>query len=112
VAWLVVVIVVLWAVVPGMFTTSSPVVGNVASALQPPSIHHIFGTDDLGRDMYTRMVYGASHTLSATLYAVAVGFLAGGTIGLIGGTRAVPSTRWSCGSSTCCFRSRPSCCAW
>jgi peptide/nickel transport system permease protein len=35
--------------------------------------------------MYTRMVYGASHTLSATLYAVAVGFLAGGTIGLIGG---------------------------
>jgi peptide/nickel transport system permease protein len=68
-----------------MFTTASPVVGNVADALQPPSIHHIFGTDDLGRDMYTRMVYGASHTLSATLYAVAVGFLAGSTIGLVSG---------------------------
>jgi peptide/nickel transport system permease protein len=85
VAWLVVILVILWAVVPGAFTTSSPVVGNIADALQPPSIHHIFGTDDLGRDMYTRMVYGASHTLSATLYAVAVGFLAGGTIGLVSG---------------------------
>jgi peptide/nickel transport system permease protein len=85
VAWLVVIVVFLWAVAPGMFTTASPVVGNIASALQPPSIHHIFGTDDLGRDMYTRMVYGASHTLSATLYAVAVGFLAGGTLGLVSG---------------------------
>jgi peptide/nickel transport system permease protein len=85
VAWLVVILVVGWAVVPGMFTTASPVVGNIANAFQPPSIHHIFGTDDLGRDMYTRMVYGASHTLSATLYAVAVGFLAGGTIGLVSG---------------------------
>jgi peptide/nickel transport system permease protein len=85
VAWLVVILVLLWAVVPGVFTTSSPVAGNIADALQPPSIHHVFGTDDLGRDMYTRMVYGASHTLSATLYAVAVGFLAGGTIGLVSG---------------------------
>ncbi|MGD0559339.1 MAG: ABC transporter permease [Streptosporangiaceae bacterium] len=84
-AWLVVIVVVLWAIVPGVFTTASPVVGNIADALQPPSIHHIFGTDDLGRDMYTRMVYGASHTLSATLYAVAVGFFAGGTIGLVSG---------------------------
>jgi peptide/nickel transport system permease protein len=84
-AWLVVILVVLWAVMPGVFTTASPVVGNIADALQGPSIHHIFGTDDLGRDMYTRMVYGASHTLSATLYAVAVGFLAGGAIGLVSG---------------------------
>lgn len=85
VAWLVVILVFLWAVAPEIFTSSSPVVGNIADALRPPSIHHIFGTDDLGRDMYTRMVYGASHTLSATLYAVAVGFLAGGTIGLVSG---------------------------
>jgi peptide/nickel transport system permease protein len=85
VAWLVVILVVLWAVMPGVFTTASPVVGNIANALQGPSVHHIFGTDDLGRDMYTRLVYGASHTLSATLYAVAVGFLAGGAIGLVSG---------------------------
>jgi peptide/nickel transport system permease protein len=85
VAWLVVILVVSWAVMPGVFTTASPVVGNIAGALQGPSVHHIFGTDDLGRDMYTRLVYGASHTLSATLYAVAVGFLAGGAIGLVSG---------------------------
>lgn len=84
-AWLVVIVVILWAIVPGLFTTASPVVGNIANAFQPPSIHHIFGTDDLGRDLYTRMVYGAAHTLSATVYAVAVGFLAGGTIGLVSG---------------------------
>ena len=81
VAWLVVILVFLWAVAPGILTTASPVVGNIASAFQPPSIHHIFGTDDLGRDMYTRTVYGASHTLSATLYAVGVGFLVGGYAG-------------------------------
>jgi peptide/nickel transport system permease protein len=84
-SWIVVVLVVLWAVTPGLFTSSSPTVGNIAQALQPPSLHHLFGTDDLGRDMFTRIVYGASHTLSATIYAVAVGFFAGGAIGLIAG---------------------------
>jgi peptide/nickel transport system permease protein len=84
-SWIVVVLVVLWAVAPGLFTNSSPTVGNIAQALQPPSLHHLFGTDDLGRDMFTRIVYGASHTLSATIYAVAVGFFAGGAIGLLSG---------------------------
>jgi peptide/nickel transport system permease protein len=84
-AWAVVIVVVLWALVPGLFTSQSPTTGNIAQAFQGPSLHHLFGTDDLGRDMFSRMVYGASHTLSATLYAVLVGFFAGGALGLVSG---------------------------
>src|SRR5699024_9229335 len=55
--------------------------------LLPPSLDHWFGTDQTGRDAFTRVVYGASQSLLAALVAVGVGLLLGTAIGLIAGTR-------------------------
>lgn len=61
---------------PGLFA-SGPNVINPADALAPPSAAHLFGTDQLGRDEFTRVVYGARYSLSigliSTLLAGAVG---------------------------------------
>ncbi len=73
-----------WAFFPGIFTSFEPT-ESVAPALQEPSLEHFFGTDATGRDLYTRVVYGASQSLTAALIAVSVGFIAGVSLGVIGG---------------------------
>ncbi len=86
-AWLVIAIVVLWALVPWLFTDYSPIAGVARQKLQPPSAAHLLGTDALGRDMFARIVYGAVNSLSGALVAVTVGLLLGTTLGLVAGAR-------------------------
>lgn len=52
---------------------------------QGPSLHHLLGTDDIGRDMLARIVYGARISLIVGFASVAIGLLIGGTLGLIAG---------------------------
>jgi peptide/nickel transport system permease protein len=85
-AWIVLVVVLLWAVAPALFTDYSAVSGTPQDRLLPPGGAHLLGTDELGRDLYTRIVYGASQSLSAAVVAVAVGFVAGSLLGLIAGS--------------------------
>ncbi|SEO73556.1 ABC transporter permease [Aquisalimonas asiatica] len=56
-----------------------------ASRLQPPSLDHWFGTDHLGRDVLSRVMYATRLDLTIALAAVAMGFLAGGLMGAIAG---------------------------
>src|SRR4051812_11047259 len=86
-AWLVVLVVLLWAVVPGLFTSYSGTVGVPGEQLRPPSLEHVLGTDGLGRDLYARIIYGAVHSLSGAFVAVTVGLLSGTLLGLIAGSR-------------------------
>lgn len=58
---------------------------RVAESLQPPSGHHLFGTDNLGRDIFTRVLYGGRVTLFIGIGVVAVGAVAGMAIGTISG---------------------------
>ncbi|MFI2102248.1 ABC transporter permease [Isoptericola sp. NPDC019693] len=74
-----------WAVVPQAFTAQDPLGGVPADRLQPPSGAHWFGTDHLGRDVYARVVHGASLTLRTTALAVAVGLVVGSLLGLLAG---------------------------
>jgi len=85
VSGLVVLLVVAWAAVPQLFTAYDPIVGVPADRLQPPSAEHLFGTDHLGRDVYARVVHGASVSLRATVVAVLVGLVGGSVLGLLAG---------------------------
>ncbi|MBI3636471.1 MAG: ABC transporter permease [Candidatus Rokubacteria bacterium] len=58
---------------------------DVATRLAAPSAFHWFGTDDVGRDVYSRVVYGARLSLVVGLWVVALAFLAGVAVGLVAG---------------------------
>lgn len=81
--WLAVVLVA--AVAPVLLAPGDPLAGVPADHLQAPSAAHWFGTDQIGRDLYTRVVHGTSLTISAASLAVAVGVVAGSAIGLLSG---------------------------
>ncbi|MEU7827502.1 MULTISPECIES: ABC transporter permease [unclassified Nonomuraea] len=84
-SWIIVLVVIGWAVVPGLFTSYSPYDGDPAASFAPPSAEHWFGTDRLGRDLFARSVYGAHTTLTATLLAVLIAFGVGTAVGLVAG---------------------------
>ncbi|WP_282945909.1 ABC transporter permease [Cellulomonas endometrii] len=84
-AGLVLLLVAAWAVAPGVFASGDPLTGVPADRLQPPSAAHLLGTDHLGRDVWTRVVHGASLSLRTTTLAVAVGLVVGSLLGLLAG---------------------------
>jgi peptide/nickel transport system permease protein len=67
----------------------SPIEQNLASRLAPPSAEHWFGTDELGRDIYARTLYGARVTLTIVLLVSVVvapiGLAVGTLAGYLGG---------------------------
>ena len=95
---------------PQVLAPGDPLAGVPADKLQAPSAAHWFGTDQLGRDLYTRVVHGTHLTLEAALVAVGVGLLVGALLGLLAGFVGGVSTTSSCASSTCCWPSRRCCC--
>jgi peptide/nickel transport system permease protein len=58
---------------------------DVDNILDPPSASHIFGTDELGRDVLTRMLYGAGISLKVGFVAVGIAVLIGAFLGAISG---------------------------
>ena len=62
-----------------------PLKGSLMDALLPPCKEHIFGTDKMGRDIFTRIIYGARASLSATSGVVALIFVIGSVLGVIAG---------------------------
>jgi peptide/nickel transport system permease protein len=87
IAALIALVAVLAAVFPALFTGFDPNDGGETPALLSPSATHWFGTDQIGRDVFARVVYGASHSLLAALVAVGVGLVVGTVLGLVAGTR-------------------------
>lgn len=73
-----------WALAPELFTSFSPT-ASAGPSLQAPSGDHWFGTDATGRDVFSRVVHGASHSITAAIVAVTVGLVVGTTIGVIAG---------------------------
>lgn len=59
---------------------------NVSQQLQPPSAEHWMGTDELGRDIFSRVVYGARISLTAALAAVGLSLLIGIPLGAVAGS--------------------------
>ena len=73
---------------PALFTGWNPEEGVAGAQRLAPQAGHWLGTDQLGRDLYARIVYGARHSLSAALAAVTMGLVVGTLIGVLAGAFA------------------------
>jgi len=62
-----------------------PIKVNVVDSLQPPNPQHWLGTDDLGRDVLSRVIWGSRVSLSVGLISVSIGLLVGTSVGLAAG---------------------------
>ena len=58
---------------------------DYTAMLQAPSAEHLFGTDALGRDVFSRCIYGARYSLVIALFCVLAAFGLGGGLGIIAG---------------------------
>jgi peptide/nickel transport system permease protein len=72
-------------VAPDLVAPQSPLSVDPSRALQPPSAAHWFGTDDVGRDLFARVVHATRITLGLVAGALLLSALVGGTLGLVAG---------------------------
>lgn len=83
---LVLVLALLAAIVPQLLTGGDPLATNPAESLVPPgTAGHLLGTDIVGRDLYTRIVFGTRDSLFAALLAMAISLIGGSLLGLLAG---------------------------
>jgi len=68
-----------------VLTSKSPTETSLPNRLQPASLEHPLGTDELGRDLLTRMLYGGRISLGIGLISVTIGILVGVPIGALSG---------------------------
>ena len=73
------------AVLAPLLAPQDPTQTSLIDSLRGPSGAHLFGTDRNGRDMFSRIIYGARTSLGIGLGAVALGITTGAVIGLVGG---------------------------
>ncbi|CAN7748288.1 ABC transporter permease [Caballeronia sp. LjRoot31] len=71
---------------PPLVTHFDPLTSDIAQTLQPPGVQHWFGTDRIGRDVFSRVIYGARYSLliglASMLVSLAIGLVIGMTAGL------------------------------
>jgi peptide/nickel transport system permease protein len=76
-------------VAPSLPARQSPYAINLSATLQAPSLHHLLGTDQSGRDLFARIVYGARESLliglGATALSMSIAVVLGVVAGLSGG---------------------------
>ena len=68
-----------------LIATHDPAQQSLAMALKPPSAEHFFGTDQYGRDLYSRIVYGAQLSLLEITLGVGIALVVGIPLGLLAG---------------------------
>lgn len=74
---------VILAIMPGVFTPYQYETQNYTERFLSPSFKHLFGTDNFGRDIYTRIVYATRVSLGIGLISVLLSLLVGGTLGAV-----------------------------
>lgn len=77
--------VVIGSVIFRAFDIGQPLKQDLANSLAPPSAEHLLGTDLLGRDVFSRLLYGGWETILGALLAVAIAIILGTALGLAAG---------------------------
>jgi ABC-type dipeptide/oligopeptide/nickel transport system permease subunit len=83
---LLVLMVMLAALLAPLLTRTAPDAQDLANTLMPPSPEHIFGTDEYGRDLFSRVVFGARISLLEIVIGVGIAVGIGVPMGLVSGT--------------------------
>ena len=73
------------ALFPSVLATHDPLALDMMYRLQGPSAEHLLGTDELGRDLWSRIVYGARVSMSVGLGSATLAMLIGVPLGLVAG---------------------------
>ena len=73
------------AVCAPLITPYDPVSASLSEIVQPPSRSHLLGTDELGRDILTRIAYGSRISLTLGIISVGIALLGGVVLGTLGG---------------------------
>ncbi|MCW5737466.1 MAG: ABC transporter permease [Enhydrobacter sp.] len=76
-------LIVLGAIFAPLISPYDPYFTDLTIVMQPPSAEHWFGTDNTGRDILSRVIYGTRNTLMLGLIGVLVGGLLGGFLGIL-----------------------------
>ncbi|SNS04703.1 peptide/nickel transport system permease protein [Streptosporangium subroseum] len=84
-AALVLFLLVLATVAPHLFTGQDPLAVDSAQTLRPPSAEHLLGTDENGRDVFSRIVFGTRTSLLLGFGAIAIALAGGGLLGVAAG---------------------------
>lgn len=71
------------AVLAPVIATHDPNSSVLADAVQPPSGEHWFGTDKMGRDLFSRVIYGTRTSILSTMVLVLSILLVGGALGIV-----------------------------
>ncbi len=78
---IIIAILIVIAIIPGVLAPTNPTDGDFTAVLKGPSSAHWFGTDNLGRDVYSRIIHGTRIAMLVAFGSIAIGC----TIGLIAG---------------------------
>jgi peptide/nickel transport system permease protein len=85
----IILVVLICAAIPGIIAPYDPIKQDLSSVLTPPGSGHLLGTDALGRDMFSRIIYGARTALiiasCAIIFSSATGTVLGLSAGYFGG---------------------------
>jgi len=73
------------AILTPILPLDDPLKANLARALEPPSLSNIMGTDELGRDILSRVLHGIPVSLGIAILSVVLGALVGVPLGLVSG---------------------------
>lgn len=84
-SWAIIVIALIAITFPSVLTRADPYLANPLATLQPPSTEHWLGTDALGRDLWSRIVYGARYSLAIGVGATVLSLGLGAVLGVAAG---------------------------
>lgn len=78
---------------PALLAPGDPLAADRTQILKAPSVQHLLGTDQIGRDVYTRIIHGARPSIFLGVGAVAISLVVGAGLGLLAGLtkRIVPT---------------------